>query len=150
MGVVLLRETQSLWVYSGNALICTAMMSFMGPIFGYLSDRFGRTRTAATFAAFTAIWALCAWWFYSVEYLIPIALLTSFFTCATASCLGVVSISTPGLQASKGNAKATGVGLSKIQVGEQIARIAAPMMLLLFKTAQPTDSFGFHMSLRIV
>lgn len=132
MGVVLLRETQSLWVYSGNALICTAMMSLMGPIFGNLSDRFGRTILSGILAAVSAIWAAIALMLLDTVPMVLIAMITSFFACAAASCLGVVSISTPGLQAKRGDSGTTGSGLGKIQVAEQVARIAAPLLLLVY------------------
>lgn len=132
MGVVLLRETQSLWVYSGNALICTAMISFMGPIFGNLSDRFGRATMSSVLASVSAIWATVALVFLDKDSMVQIALITSLFTCAAASCLGVVSISTPGLLAKRGDSAETASGLGKIQVAEQVARIAAPLLLLVF------------------
>lgn len=132
MSIVLLRETQSLWVYSGNALICTAMMSLMGPIFGNLSDRFGRTMMSGVLSAVSACWAALALVILDAESMVQIALITSLFTCATASCLGVVSISTPGLRAERGDYGETGSGLEKIQVAEQVARIAAPLLLLAF------------------
>lgn len=132
IGVVLLRETQSLWVYSGNALICTAMMSFMGPIFGNLSDRFGRTTMSGALSALSAIWAAVALVIFDAESMVQIALITSLVSCAAASCLGVVAISTPGLQSRRGDSGATASGLGKIQVAEQIARIAAPLLLLVF------------------
>lgn len=129
MSVVVLRETGSLWAFAGNTFAAAATTAFMGPIAGALADRFGRSRTclASTLAVLAA--AALTWITSSAEPFLPMILLFTTMSGIMSSCLSVTAISVPRLLSA--NEHTVGRLLSVIQVADQIARVLAPLVLLV-------------------
>lgn len=129
-GVVLLRESGSLWLYAGNAFLAAAIVGFMGPIFGTLADRYGRIRIAIAVAVILMLWLLAFLTLVPPARHLYASLITTLLACFFSSCMSVTSISLPGIVSGETSEK-LGASLSKIQIAEQIARVAAPMLLLI-------------------
>ncbi|MHA7773864.1 MFS transporter [Roseibium sp. M-1] len=130
LSVVLLRETGSLWAYAGNAFIAASMIAFFGPVAGLLSDRFGRTNLVIGADALLLVWVVAVALVPGPQNIILLSLVTTFLACVSASCLTVISISMPRLVAD--SSIKIGKMLSLVQSAEQIARVGAPLLLVLF------------------
>lgn len=102
----------------------------MGPIFGTLADRYGRIRIAIAVAVALMLWLLAFLMIVPSQWHLYASLITTLLACFFSSCMSVTSISLPGIVSGETSEK-LGASLSKIQIAEQIARVAAPMLLLI-------------------
>ncbi len=130
LSVSLLRETGSLWPYALNSFVVAFITAFLGPISGHLTDRLGRARVAMFIGALCVLSGVCTYILHGRANVVALAIALSFTNAIGMSILSVTATSTPRLLYR--DIGQIGNMLSTVQVADQLARVLAPLLLLVF------------------